>query len=138
MSASDDVRREILKLEAMTQDVFVGVGTEALRSIQGGSELTGAPGQPVDTGYLKGSWQRTFPSATQQAIGTNAAYAQGIEDGVGPHGPIQLRSAVGGFHSVALTVAGLPRIVESEVHRVARSQGRPVDGSFGFSGEDGG
>lgn len=118
MSAADDMRREIMKIEAMTQDVFVGVVAEATRSIVEGSEITAAPGQPVDTGYLKASWQTTFDSPTQATIGTNTEYAEPIEDGVGPHGPLTLRSAVGGFHSVKLTIAGMERIRDAVVKRV--------------------
>jgi hypothetical protein len=60
MSAADEMRRELMKLEAMTKQVFVDVATEAHRSIVEGSELTGAPGQPVDTGYLRASWLLAF------------------------------------------------------------------------------
>lgn len=118
-------RETTLRLGTMLQDTFVGIVEEAQRSIVEGSELTGAPGQPVDTGFLKGSWQAVFESPNVAVIGTNAEYAESIEDGLSyAHGgtPMTLRSDVGGFHSVALTVAGFDRIVEAVKARV-RAQG---------------
>jgi hypothetical protein len=120
MSADDEIRREIVRLEKMTDDVFVDVVLEAQRSIVEGSELTGAPGQPVDTGNLKSSWIADLdPSATVATISTNVEYAQPIEDGVGRYGPMTLRSAVGGFHSVEHTIQGMPNIAAAVVARHA-------------------
>lgn len=138
MSAKDDMLREIAKLGAMTDDVFVGVVGEAYRSIQNGSEITGAPGQPVQTGNLLASWQETYPTPDQGQIATNADYAETIEDGVGRYGPLTLRSEVGGFHSKKLTEAGLPHIVDVVTQRVVRGQSGFNNGSAGWSGEDGG
>lgn len=120
MSFASDVRAWTLKVETRTQDVFVNTASAALESIRSGSAVTGAPGQPVDTGNLKGSWNLTMESPTTALIQTNVAYAPAIEDGVGPHGPLTLRSTVGGFHSVALTRAGLPRIVDDETRKAAK------------------
>lgn len=122
-------REAIVQLGGMFNDLFIGVATEAKRSIQTGSELTGAPGQPVGQygpgyhpgevgGTLRDSWELGFPDADTATISTNIVYAEGIEDLIGPHGPITIRSSVGGGHSVALTVAGLPNIVESEKRRI--------------------
>lgn len=99
--------------------VFVRASEEVLRSVQTGSELTGAPGQPVDTGNLRASWNLQFESESESLISTNVEYAQPIEEGVGPHGPLTLRSAVGGFHSVQLTAAGFDRIVDAVAREVA-------------------
>lgn len=114
---SDDERRNrevIAQLGTMLQSVFVGTATEALRSIKEGSELTGAPGQPVDTGNLRNSWLLEFPDQDHATISTNVIYAEAIEDGTGRFGPLHLRSSVGGWHSVAATAANIDRIVESE------------------------
>lgn len=105
--------------------------TAAKESIVEGSPITGSPGQPVGQygpgynegsvgGTLKDSWTEEFLSPTKARIVTNVVYAEGIEDGVGPHGPIQIRSTVGGTGSVAKTVAGWPRLVE---HVVAQRRG---------------
>jgi hypothetical protein len=113
-------RQAILDLGVMARAIFLGVATEAQRSIVEGSELTGAPGQPVDVGYLKGSWSPPVIDGSTATIGTNAEYAEAIEDGIGKYGPLTLRSQVGGFHSVALTIAGMDRIVEHVTNEVAK------------------
>lgn len=95
--------------------VFVGTATEVLRSIQEGSEITGAPGQPVDTGNLRASWNIAFPDENTAVVSTNVEYAPEIEDNTRG---ASLRSAVGGFHSVKITRAGFDRIVASEVKKV--------------------
>ena len=118
MSRNEDaVRQMVAQIHAKTSAIFEDVGMEAQRSIVEGSELTGAPGQPVDTGNLKGSWSRWYDSPTKQTIGTNVVYAPAIEDGIGPHGPMTLRSQVGGFHSVAHTLNGLQRILDAVTTR---------------------
>lgn len=87
---------------------------EVSRSVTEGSEITGAPGQPVDTGTLKGNWlaNQKFVSDIVWETWSNLDYAEPIEEGVGPYGQLTLRSAVGGFHSVAMTRAGWQRIVD--------------------------
>lgn len=109
---TDAVRVMLAQINATTSAIFEDVGMEAQRSIVEGSELTGAPGQPVDTGNLKSSWTRWYDSPTRQTIGTNVEYAPNIEDGVGPHGPLTLRSTVGGFHSVAHTLNRLQNVLD--------------------------
>lgn len=99
--------------------LFVNVCSAAKGSITDGSPLTGAPGQPVQTGALKASWQLEFESPTRALISTDKEYAEIIEDGIGPHGPITIRSAVGGTHSVAQTIAGIDRIIEDETLTLA-------------------
>lgn len=115
MSFGDDLRLFAAKVEQRQRDVFQSTVLEVKRSVQEGSELTGAPGQPVDTGNLRASWQATFPEQWVGEVSTAVEYAEPIEEGVGPHGPMTLRSAVGGFHSVKLTRAGWDRIVDHSV-----------------------
>ena len=98
--------------------VFVGTMNELHRSVTEGSEITAAPGQPVDTGALKASWQETFPEEWVGQTATGLIYAPIIEDGVGPYGDIQLRSEVGGFHSVKLTRAGLQAVADHVTREV--------------------
>jgi len=116
---SDELRHFAVKLQTRNREIFAGVVDESFRSIVEGSELTGAPGQPVDTGILKASWQRFPEGDNSVTIATNVEYAPYIEDGANSRGPFQLRSAVGGFHSLAQTVAGSDRIVEAVAARVA-------------------
>lgn len=102
------------------QAVFVGAATEVKNSIQFGSPLTGSPGQPVDEGNLRASWQLEFESPTSALVSTNVAYAESNEDGIARPGggPYVQRSAVGGRHSVQKTVDNFPRIVEAEVAKL--------------------
>lgn len=119
MSAADEAgnRATTVRVQSVLREHFLDVCAESERSIVEGSELTGAPGQPVDEGTLKASWQIAFPDEDTATIGTNVVYAEPIEDGVGKYGPLTLRSQVGGWHSVKLTVAGFSRIVDAVTRR---------------------
>lgn len=115
------MERITAKIERVTRDVFVNVVTSARDSIVEGSAVTGAPGQPVDTGNLRGSWQTVLEGPTRALIGTTVDYAGAVEDGVGPHGPRTYgKSGIGGSHSRKLTVAGMQRIVDAEVRKAVR------------------
>lgn len=130
-------RRTVVQLGAMMHDHFVGCVDEAFRSVDEGSEITGAAGQPVGQygpgyhpgkvgGYLKASWQKVFVSRDSAIIGTNTDYAESIEDGLSyAHGgtPMTLRSTEGGFHSVKTTVAGMGKIRDVVAERVKREHG---------------
>lgn len=120
MSFTDDLARFSAKVETKSRAAFVNVCSAAKSSITDGSALTGSPGQPVDTGNLKASWQLTFESPTVGVISTNVAYAEAVEDAVGPHGPrvYGAKNNIGGSHSVKLTMAGLNRIVADEVKKL--------------------
>jgi hypothetical protein len=96
---------------------------EVQRSVVLGSAITGAPGQPVDTGNLKASWIGEFESATAWALTTKTEYAPFIENGENAYGPFTLRSEVGGFHSVKLTRAGWGRIVDAANTAVGGANG---------------
>jgi len=108
---------------------------EIQRSVVEGSEITGAPGQPVDTGFLRSTWIPRFLEAWRWLTSTNAAYARAQEEdlrsaydpqgvdrpkglerqgGTNRKGP----STVGGHHSVKMTRAGWQRIVDVAVQRV--------------------
>lgn len=129
MSFAADVQVFIEKAEQRQQGVFRGFAEAAKESIVEGSPVTGAPGQPVaegqpdPVGKLKGSWELEYPTPTTAEIATDVDYAPKIEDGIGEHGPLRLRSKVGGFHSVALTVAGAERLLEQVVREVIQETG---------------
>lgn len=112
MSFAGDLNRFSQIVHTRHRDTFVRTVELAHESIQTGSPITGAPGQPVDTGNLRASWQVRHTEEFVAEISTNVAYAPPIEDGVGQYGPLKLRSAVGGFHSVKQTIAGFPRLVD--------------------------
>lgn len=104
-----DLKRFTQKVEARSQAVFVNVCAATKASITEGSPVTGSPGQPVDTGNLKNSWQLRFESPSVAEISTNVEYAPFVEDNVRNvtfknHGP----------HSVRYTIAGFPLIVAAE------------------------
>jgi hypothetical protein len=125
MSGSEKVKQWIIRVHGQTQAAFVRAATLAHESIVNGSPITGAPGQPVDTGNLRASWQLFFESKESAIIGTNVEYAQAVEDGVGRDGqrakygqgnpaPGRARmgpSTRGGSHSLKLTRAGFNRIL---------------------------
>lgn len=117
MSFSDGVNGFTSKLEAKNNAVFVGVCAEVNRSIVHGSEITGATGQPVDSGRLKASWIPEFKDEKTFELTTDVPYAPIIEDNARG---ATLRSTTGGFHSVAMTEAGFPHIV---AHVVAQQRG---------------
>jgi hypothetical protein len=134
---ADDVATFRRALAARLAELHQACATRVFDSIVEGSELTGAPGQPVDTGNLRNSWQRIPVSRDVTEIVTNTVYAPDIEDGVrrgevvgvgaddatdgikAPDTTLTLRSEVGGFHSVKLTRAAWARIVEDATGEVA-------------------
>jgi hypothetical protein len=123
VSFSDDLRRFTAKAETNIRDVHAGTVVRLHESITVGSPVTGSPGQPVDFGNLVRSWGIEDEGDARSLISTPMEYAPGIEDGIGPHGPLTLRSAVGGFHSLKHTIAGAQRVVELEAQRVAETRG---------------
>jgi hypothetical protein len=123
MSFKSDLLGFSVKIQRMERDVFVGVTEEVHKSIVDGSPITGAMGQPVGQygpgynegrvgGALRASWTPAFVDRDTWQTTTHLNYAPGIEDGIGPHGPIELRSTRGGLHSVKTTRVGFSRIVE--------------------------
>lgn len=93
-------------------------------SITVGSAITGAPGQPVQYGALRQSFQIEVLSPTMDRIASAKKYARSIEDLLSyAHGgtPLTIRSKVGGGHSIKMTVAAWTRIVEEANRRVAQS-----------------
>ena len=120
MSFDKDMQAFRVKLNQRLGDVFVNTVQGVHQSVVEGSPVTGAPGQPVDTGALRASWQIQFVGPQEALISTNMEYAPAIEEGYGPHGRMTLRSAVGGFNSVKLTRANWQRLVDSVAARVVR------------------
>lgn len=113
MTFTGDIRRFTLKLNARERDIFTGVVDLTHDSIQNGSAITAAPGQPVDTGNLRDSWQKRYESSSVALVATKVEYAPYVEENVRGvtfknHGP----------HSVKLTVASFDRIVEHVTRKV--------------------
>lgn len=115
MSFAADLARFNARLHARERALFTNVVSAVEDSIKRGSPVTGAPGQPVDTGNLLGSWTTQFEGPRRALISTNTSYAPSIEDN---ERGATLRSEVGGFHSVALTRAGFEALVEAEAQKL--------------------
>ena len=81
MSFAAELRSFTAGLRARQSALFEGVDAEIERSIVEGSEITGAPGQPVDTGNLLNSWQRMRLEAFLSRTATNTSYAEANENG---------------------------------------------------------
>lgn len=113
----DRMNGHAMRVVGKGRRVFTNAALTLHDSIVNGSPITGSPGQPVDSGRLKASWIPEFPEANRFETTTNVPYARIIEDNLRG---ATLRSSVGGFHSVALTVAGFSRIVD---HAVAEERG---------------
>ncbi len=113
MSFESDMNAFTAKVEKRHREIFLGSVLEVERSVKEGSEITGAPGQPVDTGFLKGSWIPEFISRWLWSTSTNAEYGPHVEENVRG-----VTFRVGGPHSVKLTISGWPRIVDAVRARV--------------------
>lgn len=112
-----------------TRDAFVIATTVIQQSIQSGSPLTGAPGQPIDENELRPSYIGEFISDWVWQTSTDKEYAIYIENGENAFGLFTLRSRVGGFHSRALTIASFSdRIIP---YAVARAMGRSGEEVYG-------
>lgn len=129
MSFSAEVRVWAEKVHRRAIDVVTEAAVEVQRSVTEGSPLTGAPGQPVDTGQLRTSFIPDRMSDLEWQTTTNLDYAVAVEEGQQPPyttksgtlvtpRPMEFQSAVGGAFSVSLTRAAWPNIVEAVVPRV--------------------
>jgi len=122
----DGLRDFSVDLENATLATITDFVLMSHASIVEGSAVTGAPGQPVDTGALRSSWQTEWEGPGEAVIATDLPYATSIEDGVSyAHGgsPMTLRSPTGGFHSVKLTVAGAQALLNAAALKNGGSRG---------------
>lgn len=113
----------VMVAEELLKDVLIAGTLRVHESIRVGSPLTAAPGQPVDTSNLLRSWQYEFDddtNPTKARVVTPVEYAEPVEEGVGPNGPrvYGAKNGIGGSHSVKLTAAAWPKIVDHEVRRL--------------------
>ncbi len=101
------IDRFIRKNRRRRQRIFNRAAALMHKSIVNGLTLTGSPGQPVDKGILRTSWQRLRPESLLAESVTNVGYAPFMEDFEGT-----FRSKVGGKHSVKKTRAGMDKIID--------------------------
>jgi len=118
----DDLDRFNRKLREKPEEFIDRATDEVFNSIVNGSSLTGAPGQPVRSGALKRSWVKRRTSPGTSEVVTDSLYARTIEDLFGRFGQIQIRSAVGGGHSVKMTQAAWDRIIRKVLQDIADTQ----------------
>lgn len=134
MSFDAQLNAFVTKVEGRSKAVVVSLATKVHESITVGSATTGAPGQPVDTGFLRASWTLVQqPDGAE--IATNVAYAPVIEHNlrtaydpkgkrpprqVNPDGSFRrpIRSTVGGHHSVKMTVGAADRLLAEAVREL--------------------
>jgi hypothetical protein len=109
----DALTKFIVKVDQNAKDVFADIVGKTHESIVDGSQITGALGQPVDTGNLRTSWNTQFTGDTEAVIQTNVEYAPYVEDNVND---VQFKNH--GPHSVKQTIAAFERIVEQSVKDV--------------------
>lgn len=132
LSFSEQLDRWVVKVMNREEELFRRVVAHVGRSIMYGSNVTGAPGQPVDTGALLASWRKGGDEEAQIVRWfTELYYAPIIEDN---WRGATLRSSVGGFHSVKLTRIAFYRIVHYELRQMnkgGRGGGGVLDPSVG-------
>lgn len=110
---SDATKAASLRLQADTQEVFVGVSVAFKNGWVEGSAVTGAPALPVRTGNLRAGVQLEFVSTAESLIATNVGYAPHVEENVRG---VEFRN--GGPHGLALMIAGFPQLTAAEVARL--------------------
>lgn len=120
MSFQSDMDRIRKKVKSRERALYNNVRDHAFRSIRFGSPVTGAPGQPVDKGDLLKSYKVKRLGSRRDEISSPLSYAPIIEDN---RRGAQLRSKVGGFHSIKMTRIGWRRIVEYEMKKLKMSDG---------------
>lgn len=118
MGAGDVIREFARKVDRDKGAILLVAGLTCLEEIKVGGPITGAPGQPVDVGDLLRSWDMEPDNPTNPTrieITSNSDHAVPIETGIGSHGPMTLRSAVGGFGSVAAVASRFPNVLQHAV-----------------------
>lgn len=107
MSFDSDIDSFIAHMEEEKERIETAAAAEVFRSVVFGSEITGAPGQPVHSGELRDSWTMV-KGENETVISSDHHAAVPVEENWSNvtfhnHGP----------HSVALTEAGWQRIVDA-------------------------
>lgn len=124
MTFSQEVARFADKFDDRAQLLVERCVDAVFESVVNGSPVTAAPGQPVSgdrRGYeLKDSFFRKRVGEFEWVVGTNLFYGPWIEEGMLPEGKrLVHRSAVGGNHSVKMTEAAWPWLVDDVVSKMA-------------------
>jgi len=115
MSFASDVAAHQARLRERFAALEMAVVDHVEMSIKVGCSVTGAPGQPVDTGALLSSYQREEVAPHVTEIASTLVYAPVIE--TNERGAV-FKSAVGGAHSIAMTRVGFPALVDHEAEKL--------------------
>jgi hypothetical protein len=120
---ADKITAASLEFEAKTKTVFTAVVAELYRSVVFGSELTGAPGQPVDTGYLRASWLVSFGKMPEFTLSGRGAKADASWSQAGatmaPAVPVEFQPT-----AFITTNAIYAEVIEDGITRVSIGNGR--------------
>ncbi len=144
MGFKEDLRRIARSVREREAQWEEGCAQAAYDSIRDGSPITGAPGQPVDTGELYNSWEMRKDGPHEWTIESKAPHAGFVEEnsrGVTfkNHGPHSVKLTRLGWRRLAADVARnlggtagavRPRLVRNQQTRDAR--GRFSHRSFGL------
>jgi hypothetical protein len=114
MSFKADMDAFVAKVRKREQNLYNACVRHVKRSIVYGSPVTGAPGQPVDSGDLRRSFRTKRIGRRERTVSSPLIYGPIIEDN---KRGATLRSKVGGFHSIRLTRLGWKRIMAFELAR---------------------
>lgn len=145
-----------------TERLLDATAAAVYQSIVNGSPITNAPGQPVDTGELRDSWEIKRISKDRREISTTSPYARAIEHNWRRIARAQMKKAGeamgfkrltrkakalirkrfgginfrgrGGSHSVALTARHFPQIVAVVVAQLYPHIGRNIGASVQAKG----
>jgi hypothetical protein len=119
MGFLDEIRAHNANVERKLALVQDGVDAEVFRSVVDGSEITGAPGQPIGfTGKMHDSWKKDDESPTETLIWTDDGGAPAVE---GNWGNVHFKNH--GPYSLAQTIAGFQHIVDIVGQKVADNVG---------------
>jgi hypothetical protein len=116
-----DIRKFVSKTSKNMSAIGRGSAHAALNSIKYGSEITGAPGQPEQSGALIDSWVMEERGVASALIYSDSSYARQNEDGIARPGggPYIQQSARGGRWSVSKTKSGFSRLVDYVTETIA-------------------
>jgi hypothetical protein len=115
MSYAEDIRKFTMRTTSRLQDVVVSSALQVHASIVAGSALTGAPGQPVQTNYLRGSWQVAIggtPSFPTRGDGSDAPDKGDKSPAPAPPSPPQFTGTRKGYAEVLTNTVYAPNIEE--------------------------
>jgi hypothetical protein len=104
-------KQMLIRLKETDEKILKSVVEMSFDSIVNGSHETGSPGQPRDL-REPGEWNITYGKGFAR-IWTRDKSARSVEEGISRKygGPIELKSDIGGFHSVKHTRRAIRKLL---------------------------